>query len=78
MAKAENDRINGILKSRVGEIEDWKNKCMKMEGTIANYATIDKEKQKVEDKLNNQIRNNDELQFVIKKLEKDINGYRNL
>jgi hypothetical protein len=45
---------------------------------MANYAAVDKEKQKVEDKLNNQMRNNDELQYAIKKLEKDINGYRNL
>ncbi len=30
MMQAENDRINGILKTRLGEIEDWKAKYIKL------------------------------------------------
>ncbi len=59
MMQAENDRINSILKSRLGEIEDWKGKYIKLEGTMANYAAVDREKKVLEDKLNNQIRNNE-------------------
>lgn len=77
MMQAQNDRINGILKTRLGEIEDWKGKYVKLEGTIANYANVDREKKLLEDKLNNQIKANDEMQFYIKKAEKDMGVYRN-
>lgn len=30
MMAAENDRLDGILKSRVTEIEEWKNKCYQL------------------------------------------------
>lgn len=59
MMQAENERINGILKSRLGEIEDWKNRYSKMEATVANYSVVDREKKNVQDKLNNQIKNNE-------------------
>jgi len=47
MMQAENERINGILKSRLGEIEDWKNRYSKMEATVANYSVVDREKKNV-------------------------------
>lgn len=68
MMQAQNDRINGILKTRLGQIEDWKGKYIKLESTIVNYANVDREKKGVEDKLNNQIKNNEEMQFYIKKI----------
>jgi hypothetical protein len=46
------------LKSRLGEIEDWKGKYVKLETTISNYTNVDREKKNLEDKLNNQIKNN--------------------
>ena len=30
MMQAENDRINGILKSRLSDIEEWKNKYLRL------------------------------------------------
>jgi len=67
MMQAENERINGILKSRLGEIEDWRNRYSKLEITLNNYSNVDREKKNLEDKLNNQLKNNDELQFTLKK-----------
>lgn len=31
----ENDRVNGILKSRLGEIEDWKSKYNQLQGQLS-------------------------------------------
>lgn len=56
--QAENDRINGIVKSRLSEIEDWKNKYIKLQGTMSNFENVEREKKILEDKLNNQIKNN--------------------
>lgn len=44
---------------------------------MANYAAVDREKKVLEDKLSNQIRNNEEMQNFIKKAEKDMGVYRN-
>jgi predicted nuclease with TOPRIM domain len=43
--KIENDRINGILKSRLGEIEDWKGRHNVLQATVSNFGNIEKEKQ---------------------------------
>ena len=40
MMQAENDRINGILKSRLGDIEEWKNKYMKLEGQVNDFSEV--------------------------------------
>jgi len=54
--KLENDRINGILKSRLSEIEEWKNRYSQMEIKLNEYAYVEKDKKKIEDKFNNQIK----------------------
>ena len=58
MLKAENDRINGILKSRLAEIEEWRSKYTRLEGNLNNLAAVEKDKQNMESKYNEQIRNN--------------------
>lgn len=47
MMQAENDRINGILKSRLSDIEEWKGKYMRIEATMGNYTDMEREKKKV-------------------------------
>ena len=38
--KIENDRINGILKSRLSEIEDWKSRYNNLENKLNNLGNI--------------------------------------
>lgn len=38
--KIQNDRINGILKSRLGEIEEWKNRYAQMEAKLNEFAYV--------------------------------------
>ncbi len=71
MIKAENDRINGILKSRLEEIEMWKKKNSDLEGGLSRMAFLEKDKKMFEDKFNNQIKNIEELKFTITKLSGD-------
>ena len=42
--KIENDRINGILKSRLSEIEEWKGRCKEFEREMNGYEGLQKEK----------------------------------
>lgn len=74
--KIENDRINGILKSRLGEIEDWKNKYNTIQQQITIYINVEKEKKNVEDKLNGYVRNIEELRFTNNKLESENSGLK--
>ena len=76
MLQAENDRINKILKSRQEEIEDWKMKTNSLQSNIDNFGIIERDKKKLEDQFNNQVKTNEEMQFVLKKMEKDIINYR--
>ena len=74
--KIENDRINGILKSRLGEIEDWKSRYSTLEKNFNNYSNVEKEKKVLEDRCNHQIKQNQELKYTISKLQHDITGHR--
>ena len=56
MSKAENDRVNSILKSRLEEIEAWKRKNGELEGAIARLGLLEKDKKLFEDKFNHQIK----------------------
>jgi chromosome segregation ATPase len=40
MLQAENDRINNIMKSKQGEIEEWKGKHGKLELAIRNFSFV--------------------------------------
>ena len=44
MVKAENDRINGILKSRLEEIENGKRRNAELESAITRYGLLEKDK----------------------------------
>jgi flagellar capping protein FliD len=68
MSKAENDRINGILKSRLEEIEAWKRKNGELEGAIARLGLLEKDKKMFEDKFNHQIKAIEELNFALNQL----------
>lgn len=57
MIKAENDRINGILKARLEEIETWKKKNADLENGLSRMAFVEKDKKMLEDKFNNQLKN---------------------
>ena len=56
MMQAENDRINGLLRTRQGEIEDWKGRHSKLETTISNFSHIETEKSNLQSKLNDQVK----------------------
>ena len=40
----ENDRLNGVIRTRIGEIENWKSKYTDIEKQIGKYIDMEKEK----------------------------------
>ena len=40
----ENDRLNGVIRTRIGEIENWKNKYTDIQKQIGKYIDMEKEK----------------------------------
>jgi polyhydroxyalkanoate synthesis regulator phasin len=42
------------LKARLGEIEDWKNKCSKMEITITNYSVVEGNNKNLQNQVDTQ------------------------
>ena len=74
--KIENDRINGILKSRLGEIEDWKGRYNQLQVTVTGFEGVEKDRKALEDRCGQQIKQNEELKYMISKLESDMGGYR--
>lgn len=65
---AENDRLNNALKSRAGEIENWKNKHSDIERQITRYITIEQDKKNLENQLDNHIRQINDLQGNMRQL----------
>jgi hypothetical protein len=57
------------LKSRLAEIEDWKNRYAQIEARLNEYAYVEKDKKALEEKFNSLIKNSEELKFHISKLE---------
>jgi chromosome segregation ATPase len=74
--KIENDRINGILKSRLSEIEDWKGRYQQVEQQLAQAALLHQEKKALEERCGSQVRQNEELKFQLTRLESDLAGLR--
>jgi len=64
----ENDRLNNALKSRAGEIENWKNKHSDIERQITRYITIEQDKKNLESQLDNHIRQINDLQGNMRQL----------
>lgn len=60
----------------MGEIEDWKSRYNQAQATLNNYGNLEKEKKAVEERCGNQIKQNEELKYIVSKLENDINAYR--
>lgn len=54
--KIENDRINGILKSRLGEIEDWKSKHNQLQMDMEKVGALQQDKKSLEDRIGHQVR----------------------
>lgn len=54
--KIENDRINGILKSRLGEIEDWKGKHHQLQMDMEKVGALQQDKKGLEDRIGHQVR----------------------
>lgn len=75
-SKIENDRINGILKSRMAEIEDWKERTKKLEAALSSYSRLELDKKAADDRHQQQLKQNEEMKYYVSKLENDINGYR--
>lgn len=76
MLKAENDRINGILKSRLEQIEAWKRKNNELQDGLSRMTLLEKDKKMFEDKFNNQIKNIQELNFAIEQMRNENDGLR--
>lgn len=77
MQRAENERINGIQKSRLAEIEDWKSKYTALQQTVSLFETLEKDKRSIEERFGHKIRENEELNFKINNLEQELATIRN-
>ena len=71
MMKAENDRVNSILKSRLEEIEAWKRKNADLEAALSRMGLLEKDKKMFEDKFNHQIKTIEELNFTLNQLQQE-------
>ena len=76
MVKVENDRINGILKSRLEEIQTWKKKNADLENALSQMNFMAEEKRMLQEKFNNNIKNAEELGFSVNRLEKENSNLR--
>jgi predicted nuclease with TOPRIM domain len=48
MMRAENDRINSILKSRLEEIDSWKKKYNDLDSLSTRYSLLERDKKNLE------------------------------
>ncbi len=48
MMRAENDRINSILKTRQEEIDNWKKKYNELDAVITRYSLLERDKKVLE------------------------------
>lgn len=69
MIKAENDRVNVVLKSRLQEIQAWKKKANELQNGTIRAALVEKDKKALQDKCSHNARQIEEMKFAIKKLE---------
>lgn len=56
MLTNEVERLNAQLKNRLGEVDDWRGKCSKLEVTINSYVMYERENKDLQDRLNLQMR----------------------
>lgn len=72
------ERLNGVMKNRLLEAEEWKNKCSKLEVSITNYQVVEKNNKDLEGRLKDNIRMIEDLKGKIGKSELEINNYKML
>lgn len=65
-----------MLKSKQSEIEEWKNRHNKLESKVSNFAFVEQEKANLQNRLNDQVKAGEEMQFLITKIEKEVTSYK--
>jgi len=70
------ERLNGVLKTRLGEIDEWRNKVSKHEITIRNYTLVEKDNRDLQDKLQSNARVIEDFRHKVTRYETDINNLR--
>jgi predicted nucleic acid-binding Zn-ribbon protein len=70
------ERLNSVLKTRLGEIDDLRNKISKHEITIKNYTVVESENRGLQDKLQSNARTIEDFRHKVTKYETDINNLR--
>lgn len=68
--------MNGVLKNRLGEIDEWRNKVSKHETTIRNYTLVEKDNRDLQEKLQNNARIIEDFRHKVTRYETDINNLR--
>jgi uncharacterized small protein (DUF1192 family) len=72
------ERLNGVLKSRADEIEQWRVNYSKLEITINEYKVIESRGKDMEGRVSMLLREIDDWKSRYSKLEISIGEYRNL
>ena len=72
------ERLNGVMKSRLMEAEEWKSKCSRLEVTINNYQVLEQTNKDLEGRLKDNIRMIEDLKGKIGRYELEINNYKML
>ena len=68
---AENDRINGILKGRLNDLEEWKGRCQDLERTIDKYIVLEQDKRELERIIDEKNRGLEERDRRVVQLEEE-------
>ena len=72
------ERLNGVLKTRLGEIEDWKNRCSKMEITITNYSVVEGNNKNLQNQVDTQAQQINDLKNKLGRSEMEVSNLKML
>ena len=73
---AELERLNGVMKNRLLEAEEWKSKCSRLEVTVSNYQVVEKTNKDLENRLKDNTKMIEDLKGKIGRYELEINNYK--
>lgn len=69
--RIENERMNGVLKSRLEEMEGWKRKAQDWEREADKVGNVERDRRALEDKYSQQIKYTEELKFLVEKAQRE-------
>ena len=50
------ERLNNVIKTRLSDVEEWKNKARQLEAAVNNFGVMEKNFRELQEKMQDQIR----------------------